>query len=81
MKKIMYIKEKANIPYHTKYNGYWKENIKLFKVNDFIAELTMHIPPKHKHLGNTLDCTALRVLFQQNKGEVRQRRKPCQVWV
>ena len=50
LKKIMYIKEKGNIIYHTKYNGYWKENIKLFKAADFIAELTMHIPPKHKHL-------------------------------
>jgi hypothetical protein len=50
LKKIMYIKEKANILYHTKYNGYWKENIKLFKASDFIAELTLHIPPKHKHL-------------------------------
>ncbi|HEB30717.1 MAG TPA: hypothetical protein ENI15_07555 [Spirochaetes bacterium] len=24
--------------------------MKLFKAADFIAELTMHIPPKHKHL-------------------------------
>jgi hypothetical protein len=30
----------------TKYNAYWKENIKFFKANDFIAELTKHIPPK-----------------------------------
>jgi len=50
LKKVMYIKEKANILYHTKYNDYWKENIKLFKANDFIAELTQHIPPKHIHL-------------------------------
>ena len=33
-----------------KYNEYWKENMKLFKADDFIAELTQHIPPKHKHL-------------------------------
>ena len=50
LKKIMYIKEKANVLYHTKYNDYWKENIKLLKAADFIAELTQHIPPKHKHL-------------------------------
>jgi len=50
LKKIMYIKEKANVLYHTKYNDYWKENIKLFKASDFIAELTQHVPPKHKHL-------------------------------
>jgi len=36
LKKIMYIKEKGNIIYHTKYNGYWKENIKLLKAADFI---------------------------------------------
>jgi len=50
LNKIMYIKEKANVLYHTKYNDYWKENIKLLKAADFIAELTQHIPPKHKHL-------------------------------
>ena len=50
LKKIMYIKEKANVLYHTKYNDYWKENIKLFKATDFIAESTQHIPQKHKHL-------------------------------
>jgi hypothetical protein len=50
LKKVMYIKEKGNILYHTKYNDYWKENIKLFKATDFIAELTQHIPQKHKHL-------------------------------
>jgi len=49
-KKIMYIKEKGNILYHTKYNDYLGENIKLLKAADFIAELTQHIPPKHKHL-------------------------------
>jgi len=27
-----------------------KGNIKLFTATTFIAELTMHIPPKHKHL-------------------------------
>ena len=35
--------------YKTKHTEYWKENIKLFKAGDFIAELTQHIPPKHKH--------------------------------
>jgi hypothetical protein len=33
-----------------KYNEYWQKNIKLFKVGDFKAELTMHILPRHKHL-------------------------------
>jgi len=68
LKKIMYIKEKAIILYHTKYNDYWKESRKLLKAVDFIAELTQHIPPKYKHLGNPSDCTVLRSVFQQNKG-------------
>ncbi|MCK4798558.1 MAG: hypothetical protein KAT05_14345 [Spirochaetes bacterium] len=35
-----------NVLYHTKYKEFWKENLKLFTANDFIAELTAHIPPK-----------------------------------
>ena len=50
LKKIFYVKENGTIIYRTKYNEYWKENIKLFKAADFIAKLTLHIPPKHKHL-------------------------------
>ena len=48
--KIFYVKENDTVIYRTKYNAYWGENIKLFKAVDFIAELTLHIPPKHKHL-------------------------------
>ena len=33
--------------YTTKYDACWKENIKLCKANDLIAELVQHIPPKH----------------------------------
>ena len=36
--------------YHTKYNESWDENVKLFTVTDFIADLTIHIHPKRKHL-------------------------------
>ncbi|GAJ22053.1 unnamed protein product [marine sediment metagenome] len=36
--------------YKTKYNDYFGKNIQLFTTNDFIAELTTHIPPKYKHL-------------------------------
>jgi len=50
LNKIIYIPEKAKILYKTKYNDYFGENIQLFTATDFIAELTMHIPPKHKHL-------------------------------
>ena len=41
---------KGTVIYTTRYSEYWKQNIKLFKAGDFIAELTQHIPPKHKHL-------------------------------
>jgi hypothetical protein len=50
LQKILYARSNATIIYKTKYNEYWKENIKLFKADDLIAELTQHIPPKHKHL-------------------------------
>lgn len=50
LKKIHYIKEKAQVLYLTKYTPGVKENVKLFPVLDFIAELTQHIPPKGKHL-------------------------------
>jgi len=50
LKKIEYIPAKSKVLYHTKYNEYWKENIKLFTANDFIAELTQHLPPKRKHM-------------------------------
>jgi len=50
LQKILYVRSKGTVIYKTKYNEYWKENIKLFKASDFIAELTQHVPPKHKHL-------------------------------
>jgi len=50
LQKILYARSNGTIIYKTKYSAYWKENMKLFKANDFIAELTQHIPPKHKHL-------------------------------
>jgi hypothetical protein len=50
LNKIICIPEKAQVLYKTKYNDYFGENIQLFTATDFIAELTMHIPPKHKHL-------------------------------
>jgi hypothetical protein len=65
LNKIIYIPEKAKVLYKTKYNDYFDENIQLFTATDFIAELTMHIPPKHKHLDKPLDCTILWHLFQQ----------------
>ena len=31
--------------FHTKYNKYFKENLKVFTAEEFILELTQHIPP------------------------------------
>ena len=50
LQKILYARSNGTVIYTMKYNEYWKQNIKLFKADDFIAELTQHIPPKHKHL-------------------------------
>jgi hydroxymethylpyrimidine pyrophosphatase-like HAD family hydrolase len=50
LQKILYVCSNGTVIYKTKYNEYFKKNIKLFSAADFIAELTMHIPPKHKHL-------------------------------
>jgi hypothetical protein len=50
LQKILCACSDSTIICKTKYNVHWKDNIKLFKVTDFIAELTQHIPPKHKHL-------------------------------
>ena len=50
LQKILYVRSNATVVYKTKYNEYFKKNIKLFSAADFIADLTMHIPPKHKHL-------------------------------
>ena len=43
LKKITYVKDKDKVFYKTKYNEYFKENLKLFAATDFIAELTQHI--------------------------------------
>jgi hypothetical protein len=50
LQKITYDRDKKKVLYHTKYNDYFKENVKLFTATDFIADLTVHIPPKGKHL-------------------------------
>jgi hypothetical protein len=50
LQKILYVCSNGTVIYKTKYNEYFKKNIKLFSADDFIAELTIHIPPKHKHL-------------------------------
>ena len=39
----------GKVIFHTRYNPYFKDNLKFFAVTDFIAELTAHIPPKSTH--------------------------------
>ena len=36
---------KGKVLFHTKYNKYFKENLKVFSAEDFISELVQHIPP------------------------------------
>ena len=45
LKKIVYEAKKGKVLFHTKYNKYFKENLKIFSVDDFISELVQHIPP------------------------------------
>ena len=46
LKKIHYEPFKGRVLFHTHYNEYFKENLHMFEVADFLAELTQHIPPK-----------------------------------
>ena len=47
--KIRYEPLHSKVLYkETKYNDYFKENLKMFNVLDFIVEVTLHIPPKNK---------------------------------
>ena len=47
--KVVLEERGGKVIFHTKYNPYFRENLKLFAVTDFIAELTQHIPPKGTH--------------------------------
>jgi hypothetical protein len=49
LSKVVLEERGGKVLFHTKYNPYFKENLKLFAVTDFIAELTQHIPPKGTH--------------------------------
>ena len=49
LEKLKYEPFHGKILFKTlKYNDYFKENFKSFDVLDFIALVTVHIPPKHK---------------------------------
>jgi hypothetical protein len=47
--KVVLEEQGGKVLFHTRYNPYFKKNLKLFAVTDFIAELTAHIPPKGTH--------------------------------
>ena len=49
LSKVVLEEHGGKVIFHTKYNPYFKENLKLFALTDFIAELTAHIPPKSTH--------------------------------
>lgn len=66
LKKIYYIREKSNVLYLTQYNPHIGDNVKLFPVLDFIAELTQHIPPKGKHLIRYYGLYASRTMGKNN---------------
>jgi len=47
LKKVFYEPFHSKVLFKTKYNDYFKENVKMFDAQDFIADLTLHIPPKN----------------------------------
>ena len=49
LSKVVLEEQGGKVLFHTRYNPYFGENLKLFAVTDFIAELTQHIPPKGAH--------------------------------
>jgi hypothetical protein len=50
LQKLLYEPYKGNVIFKTKYNAYFKENLKVFTAEDFLAELTQHIPPARVRL-------------------------------
>jgi len=50
LQKLLYEPFKGKVIFKTKYNAYFKENLKVFKAEDFIAEFTQHIPPSRVRL-------------------------------
>ena len=46
LNKVSFESFHGKVLFHTHYNEYFKENLKLFDASDFIALLTQHVPPK-----------------------------------
>jgi len=49
LSKVVLEERGGRMLFHTRYNPCFSENLKLFAVSDFIAELSAHIPPKGTH--------------------------------
>jgi len=50
LQKIIYEPARGKVIVHTKYNPWYKENMKVMDADDFIALALQHVPPKGKHL-------------------------------
>ena len=61
---------KKKVFYHTKYNEYWDENVKLFEANDFIVKLPQHILSQIQAFNSLL-----RTLFFEDKSKSGADRK------
>ena len=51
LKKVVFEEHDGKVIYYSAYNDYFKRNLKIFTVQDFIAEITQHIPPKAARVG------------------------------
>jgi len=49
LSKVTLEQQGANVLFHTTFNPYFRQGLKLFAVTDFVAELTQHLPPKGVH--------------------------------
>jgi hypothetical protein len=50
LQKLVYEPFKGKVIFKTRYNSYFKENLKVFEAEDFLAELSRHIPPARVRL-------------------------------
>jgi len=49
LKKVSFESFRGKVLFHTSYNDYFKENLRLFEAPEFIALLTQHLPPRGTH--------------------------------
>jgi len=46
LKKVLFEQHDGKVIYYSDYNNYFKRNMQLFTIHDFIAAVTQHIPPR-----------------------------------